>query len=401
MTMAAAAEIPGEAQSKEKFQYGRILLICTGHFTHDIYSAFIAPLLPLLIDKLGLTLLMAGSLPVFMQAPSLLGPLIGYLADRFSVRYLVIFAPAITATLATLIGFMPTYATAALLLFCVGVNIMAFHAPAPAMIAQVSGDKVGRGMSFFMASGELARSVGPLLVGFGVAEWGIQGLWRLMFFGWLSSAVLFWRLRDVSAKRAPRKGKSKPMFRRFARVFAPLFGVMLFRNMAASSLGIFMVVYLVDVRGYELTLATGALALYEFSGVGGALAGGTLSDRIGRRRMVAGAAVVSAVLMLIFVHAEGALLIPLLIGIGLTALSVSPVFLALVQDQLPDSRATANGMFMLFAFGIRALNVLAVGALGDALGLQTAFVAAALISLLSLPLILTLPASPPVRHEDV
>ncbi|MCY3778771.1 MAG: MFS transporter [Chloroflexi bacterium] len=397
----AATEIPSEAERAAPFQYGRILLICGGHFVHDIYSAFIAPLLPLLIDKLGLTLLMAGSLPVFMQSPSLLGPLIGYLADRFSVRYLVIFAPAITATLATLIGFMPTYGTAALLLFCVGVNIMAFHAPAPAMIAHVSGDKVGRGMSFFMASGELARSVGPLLVGFGVAEWGMQGLWRLMFFGWLASAILFWRLRDVSAKRGPRKSKGKLMLRRFARVFVPLFGVMLLRNMAVSSLGIFMVVYLVDVRSYELTLATGALALYEFSGVGGALMGGTLSDRIGRRKMVAGAAIGSALLMLIFVHVEGALLIPLLILLGLTALSVSPVFLALVQDQLPDSRATANGMFMLFAFGIRALNVLMVGALGDALGLQSAFIAAALISLLSLPLIATLPAAPAVRHEDL
>ena len=76
--------------------------------------------------------------------------------------------------------------------------------------------------------------------------------------------------------------------------------------------------------------------------------------------------------------------IPVLIGLGLTALSVSPVFLALVQDQLPDNRATANGLFMLYAFGIRALNVLMVGALGDALGLQSAFIAAALISLLSL-----------------
>ena len=218
----AAVETPSEAQRGSAFDYGRILLICLGHFVHDIYSAFIAPLLPLLIDKLGLSLLMAGSLPVFMQAPSLLGPFIGYLADRFTVRYLVIFAPAITATLATLIGFMPTYGTAALLLFCVGVNIMAFHAPAPAMIAHVAGGKVGRGMSFFMASGELARSVGPLLVGFGVAEWGMQGLWRLMFFGWLATAVLFWRLRDVSAKRAPRKGKAKPVLRRFARVFAPL-----------------------------------------------------------------------------------------------------------------------------------------------------------------------------------
>ncbi len=397
----AAAEIDSGAERQSAFDYGRILLICSGHFVHDIYSAFISPLLPLLIDKLGLTLLMAGSLPVFMQAPSLLGPLIGYLADRISVRYLVIFAPAITATLATMIGFMPTYGTAALLLFCVGVNIMAFHAPAPAMIAHVAGDKVGRGMSFFMAAGELARSVGPLLVGFGVTEWGMQGLWRLMFFGWLSSAVLFWRLRDVSARRERRKGKSKPMLKRFARVFGPLLGVMLLRNMAASSLGIFMVVYLVNIRGFELTLATGALALYELSGVGGALMGGTLSDRFGRRRMVAGAAISSALLMLIFVHVEGALMIPLLIGLGFTALSVSPVFLALVQDQLPENRATANGVFMLYAFGVRAVNVIMVGALGDALGLQNAFVAAALISLLCLPVIVTLPATPVVSHEDL
>ena len=170
--------------------------------------------------------------------------------------------------------------------------------------------------------------------------------------------------------------------------------------MAASSLGIFMVVYLVDVRGFELTLATGALALYELSGVGGALAGGTLSDRIGRRRMVAGAATCTAALMLVFTQVEGALMIPALMGLGLTALSVSPVFLALVQDQLPENRATANGIFMLYAFGIRALNVLVAGILGDAFGLQNAFILAALISLFCLPMIAALPASQ-TRHEDV
>lgn len=217
-----AAPLHSERKAGDRFQYPRILLICSGHFVHDVYSAFIPPLLPLLIEKLGLSLFLAGSLPVFMQSPSLLGPVIGFLADRISLRYLVIFAPAATATLATLIGFMPSYAAAALLLFCVGVSIMAFHAPAPAMIAHISGDKVGRGMSFFMAGGELARSVGPLLVAFGVVNWGIEGLWRLMFFGWLASAILFWRLRHVPAKRAPVKSQGKRMWRRFARVFSTL-----------------------------------------------------------------------------------------------------------------------------------------------------------------------------------
>ncbi len=396
-----AAEIESKAGAGGAFHYSRILLICGGHFVHDIFSAFIPPLLPLLIEKLSLSLVLAGSLPVFMQLPSLLSPFIGYLSDRFTLRYLVILAPGVTATLATLIGFMPSYGTAALLLFAVGVSIMAFHAPAPAMIAQVAGNKVGRGMSFFMAGGELARAVGPLLVAFAVTQWGMEGLWRLMFFGWLASLALLLRLGDVTIQRAPRRGTAKPVLKRFARVFAPLFGVMFLRNMSVSSLGIFMVVYLVNVRGYELTLATAALALYELAGVGGALAGGTLSDRFGRRRTVVGAVVVSALLMLVFVQVEGPVLIPVLIALGLTALSVTPVFQALVQDQLPDNRATANGMFILYAFGIRALNVMIVGALGDALGLQNAFMVAALISLLCLPLIMVLPAAPRVEREGL
>ena len=179
-----------------------------------------------------------------MQLPSLLSPFIGFLAEHFSVRYLVIFAPAVTATLATLIGFMPSYGTAALLLFTAGLSVMAFHAPAPAMIAHISGGKVGRGMSFFMAGGQLGRTLGPLLVGFGVAQWGIEGLWRLMFFGWLATLILFFRLRDVSARRDRKKSISKPLLKRFVRVFAPLFGVMAFRNMLQSTLMVFMVVYL-------------------------------------------------------------------------------------------------------------------------------------------------------------
>lgn len=363
-------------------------------------TAFIAPLLPLLIDKLGLTLALAGSLSVFTQLPSLLSVVIGYLADRISVRYMVIFAPAVTATLATMIGFMPSYGTAALLLFTLGLSVMSFHAPAPAMIAHISGNKVGRGMSFFMAGGELGRTVGPLLVGFGVTQWGMDGLWRLMIFGWIATAILYFRLKDVSAKRDPRKIKPSPILKKFVRVFAPLFGVMLLRNMIVSSLGVFMVVFLVDFRGYELPVATGALALYELAGVGGALVGGTLSDRLGRRQTVAIAVVLSAFFMFLFVNTDGFLLVPVLLLLGFTALSITPIFQALVQDQLPDHRATASGMFILYAFVIRAINVMVAGFIGDALGLQTAFMIMAGASLLSLPIIALLPASPKLKNVE-
>lgn len=398
---ATAASMERKVQGGQKFQANRIILISGGHFVHDSFSAFIAPLLPLLIDRLGLSLLLAGSLSVFSLLPSLLSPLIGYLADRFTVRYLVIFAPAVTATLATLIGFMPSYGMAALLLFTMGLSVMSFHAPAPAMIAHIAGKKVGRGMSFFMAGGELGRTLAPLLVGFGVAQWGIDGLWRLMCFGWLATFILFIQLRDVSAKREWGIPKAKPLPKRMLRVFAPLFGVMIFRSLATSGLTAFMVVYLVNVRGYELIPATGALSLYGLAGVAGALAGGTLSDRFGRRAMVALAAICSALFMLVFVHVNGPLLIPILLALGASSYSATPVFQALVQDQLPDNRATASGIFFLYEYGVRAFSIMIAGVLGDALGLQTAFIVAALFSLISLPLIMTLPAAPLVRHEDI
>lgn len=389
-----------EIERSEAFQANRIILISGGHLVHDSFSAFIAPLLPLLIDKLGLSLLLAGSLSVFSLMPSLLSPLIGYVADRFTIRYLVIFAPAATATLATLIGFMPNFSMAALLLFAMGLSVMSFHAPAPAMVAHIAGNKVGRGLSFFMAGGELGRTLAPLLVGFGVAQWGFEGLWRLMFFGWLASLILFIRLRDVSARRDRQMSKAKPLPSRIVRVFAPLLAVMILRNLPVSSLSIFMVVYLVNVRGYDLLLATGALALYGLAGVAGALAGGTLSDRFGRRKTVALAAIGSAVFMLIFAHTDGPLLLPVLLGLGASSYSVTPVFQALVQDQLPDSRATASGIFFMYEYGVRAFNIMIVGVLGDALGLQMAFIVAALVSLFALPLTLTLPAAPAVRPGD-
>ena len=48
-----------EQSSAGEFQTGEILTIVGGHFVHDTFSAFVAPLLPLIIEKLSLSLTMA------------------------------------------------------------------------------------------------------------------------------------------------------------------------------------------------------------------------------------------------------------------------------------------------------------------------------------------------------
>nr|NIV29020.1 hypothetical protein [Anaerolineae bacterium] len=86
-----AASQPAEA---EQFQTDRVITISAAHAVHDTYSAFLPPLLPAFIESMSLAKAEAGLLSVFLQAPSLLQPVIGYVADRFTLRLVVILTPA-------------------------------------------------------------------------------------------------------------------------------------------------------------------------------------------------------------------------------------------------------------------------------------------------------------------
>ena len=93
-----------ESGESEEFRTSEVLTIAGGHLVNDTYTAFLPALLPVIIDKLSLSLTMAGSLTAIQQIPGVLNPFIGYLADRMSLRYFVILAPAATATLVSIIG---------------------------------------------------------------------------------------------------------------------------------------------------------------------------------------------------------------------------------------------------------------------------------------------------------
>ena len=81
-------------ENKEKFQIGNVSTITIAHLIHDTYTAFLAPILPLIIEKFSISLSLAGLLSVIQRIPSLLNPFIGILADKMKVRYFVIFAPS-------------------------------------------------------------------------------------------------------------------------------------------------------------------------------------------------------------------------------------------------------------------------------------------------------------------
>ncbi len=381
--------LPKSQVSQSTFDAGQVTTVVSGHFIHDTYTAFVSPLLPVIIERLSLSLTQAGSLNAILQFPALINPLIGYLADRVSLRYFVIFAPAVTGTLISVMGLTHSYWALAVLFFVTGISTAAFHAPAPAMIAHVSGNQVGKGMGWFMAAGELGRTVGPLMAVWAVSLWGLDGFWRMLLLGWAASLIMYWRLQNTAA-RPQVPARLREILPALGRLFLPLAILSLFRNFLVDSLTTYLPTYL-NQSGSSLLVAGGALSILELAGVAGALTVGALSDRLGRKVVLAANAVLGAILMLVLLNVSGWLMVPSLLALGFVALSSQPVMLTIVQDCLPRHRAVGNGLFMTIAFLLRPISILGIGFLGDHFGLSSAFYASALISLLAIPAVIALP----------
>jgi len=383
-----------------RFQTGRILALSISHFIHDVYSSFLAPLLPLLIEKLSLSLTRAGLLSTVMQVPSLINPYVGVLADRINVRYFVILAPAGTAIPMSLLGVAPNYGVLLLLLFITGISVAVFHVPAPVMVARLSAHQKGKGMSFFMTGGELARTVGPLVAVGAVSVLGLEGFYPIMIFGILASVWLHFRFQDVpiNSVRKTHPPSVMGVWQELRHILLPLAAILLSRGFMHAAMAAFLPTF-IEMETGNLWLGGIALALYEASGVAGVIAAGPASDRFGRRQILLISLMGAPIFVFLFGVTGGWIRFAMLLLIGFTLLATTPVMLAMVQEHAGDNPAAANGFFMMVSFMARSAVVVVVGFMGDVLGLQATYIISAFLGLLAIPFIIRLPEA--VRRKDV
>jgi FSR family fosmidomycin resistance protein-like MFS transporter len=374
-----------------------VVTIAAGHAVHDTFTAFLPPLLPALIEKFLLSKTEAGLLTVFLQAPSLFQPFIGHLADRSGLRLAVVLAPAISAAAMSLLGLAPGYGALALLLTIAGFSSAGLHAVAPVTAGRLSGPSLGRAMGLWMVGGETGRTLGPIVIVTAVAVLSLEGSAVLMVAGFAASAVLFVKLKSVpvaaadGSLRAPYEWRKA--LRRMRPVMVPLVVVLAARSFAVGAFAVFLPTFLTE-EGSGLWFAGASLSVLELAGVAGALLGGTLSDHLGRRRIMAAGMALTPVFVFLFLISSGWVRFPLLLALGFCLFSFGPVIMALVQEQFPENRALANGVYMSVSFLIRSAGIMMVGVFGDMWGLTTAFILGGALVIVGLPFVYALPGRP-------
>ncbi len=372
-----------------------LLGLMLAHFTNDFYANFLPVYLPLLREKFGLSLALVGLLSsIFTTAASFLQLAFGVWADRDHGlrRNFALWGPLVTGAFMSVVGVLPSYGliVGALLLAALGTAM--FHPQATALSGRLLAAQGRRGLavSLFIGAGMLGFSLGPAVMAGALHRWGLEAsAWALLPLIALGLGLRA-LLRGLPAlalgpgpESTPKAGYSASSPSRGGpraeegagdkglKGLAVLWGLVVLRHAVLLSFMTFLVI-LLQGRGYGYLAGSFALVGFLLVSAPAGLLGGLLSDRWGRWGVTVWSLRLGFAALLGFLFAQGVISLALLLLGGALLSASNPVIVAHAQELLPRRSSTASALVMGVGWGVGALLIGPVGALGDVWGLERA-----------------------------
>ena len=372
--------------------------IASTHVVVDGYTNIYAPLLPLLIPHLGMSLATAGTVAMCFQLANSVSQLgFGALADRWRPRLLVMAGPLVAVVVLSFVGLSTSPFMLGVILVAGGLGGAAFHPPAAALVYRLSDHRKGLAMSVHLSGGSLGFSAAPILFAPFIAFMGLQWSPLIMIPGLLALA---WTLRHVPTFTLPaaHERSTWKSLRPAAGPLSLLYFTIVLRTATSYGFMTFTPTLLTQ-QGYSIGEASLAVSLYLFaSGIGG-FVGGPLADRIGPRRVIVWSLVAAVPFM-----AAAPWLSPLgftvMLAIGgLLLQSTLPISVTFAQSFVKGGAATVSSLMMGFAWGVGSLAVPLIGAGADRFGIERTLAMLAFLPLVAAALAAGLPATGSSRRD--
>jgi FSR family fosmidomycin resistance protein-like MFS transporter len=356
------------------------ILISLGfcHLLNDLMQSLIPALYPMLKTQLQLDFAQIGMITLaFQLTASLLQPTVGIYTDRRPQPYSLAIGMGSTLVGLVLLSVASDYVTVLFAAALVGTGSAVFHPEASRVARLASGGRYGIAQALFQVGGNLGSAAGPLLAAFVVLPHGQGAIAWVSIAALLAMTVLtrvgMWysvRLRPAHAAkpRASAGAARLPAGRVIFFVFV-LMLLVFSKNVYSSSLTSFFTFYLIE--RFQLSVQDAQIQLFIFMAAiaAGTLAGGALSDRIGRRPMIWISILGALPFTLALPYANLFWTSVLTIVIGLLMASAFPAILVYAHELMPGRVGLVSGVFFGFAFGLGGLGAAAMGYIADAHGI--------------------------------
>ena len=351
--------------------------VAVAHGVNDLYSAFLQPLLPRIMAELDLSITLAASLTTALAlGASLLQPFMGAAADRYGARRFVIAGPLISAVFLSLIGVADSFLALVVLLAIGGLGSAMFHPPATSLAAGAgAGGRAGARMSVFSFGGALGYAVGPLAAVALVGSLGLGGLAWAMLPALLLVPLLLRAVPPVPGHARPSRGL-EGMIETLGSLRGALGLLFVISTTAAFVQRVFVTLQPIAIAAGGGSEALGATTLSTYLGAQalGSVAGGLLTDRFDRRRLLLWLVVASLPahwLALALTPGQPLTLLVTAIA-GLLNMALLPPLVIMAREASPHGAATSAGIIMGLAWAAGSIVMIGAGALADVLGARSA-----------------------------
>src|SRR3954471_10944368 len=364
-----AADNPSVA----RHPWRELWLITIGHGLTHWYPATFYLLLPLIGNELGLTYSQIGLIMTCQYLASAVANVPGgVVVDTVGRKGLLMGLSLFWVGFPyLLIGFTHTYIMLLVCISLVGFGNSLWHPTAIPTLGQRYPDRKGLVLSVHGMGGNVGDAVAPLVLGVALATFS----WReVVVFnvlpGLVIALLMFAMLGSIrlGAKTASAEGQSlsdymaglRQLFRNRALVMLSTGSS--FRTMTQSALLTFLPMYLAREMGYSPAWVGACLFALQAAGFAAAPVAGHMSDRMGRKQILMGSMLTSAVILIFMALSGGSPLFIFLVAVlGFFLYATRPVIQAWMLDITPKNM---GGSSIGVLFGAQAVG----GALGPYFG---------------------------------
>ena len=277
-----------------------------------------------------------------------------------------------------LIAISPVYWALLVGVVIVGFGTSMWHAPAFGTLAARYPERRGFAMAAHLTGAQIGNTASPLIIGFSKFKTaGIEAKGDVTLSDYFRSAGRLVSNRGVLGMA--------------------LLGAM--RGAVHTSFQVFLVIYMREELSYSDTFVGLHVALITMAGIISTPIMGNVSDRVGRRPVIAFAMTAMTILIFLFLLFDSGWSMTALIAVlGLFFFSVMPIINAAAMDMI-DKGSEGSGTALMFTGGavIGSLTPIAAGFINQSNGFQGVVIFAGIIAAAGAILSLVLPMKPQAK----
>lgn len=339
------------------------------HFTNDIYTGFVNPIMPFISAKIGISMAIATVvLSISNIFSSLLQPIFGFFADNMLKRAFIFWGLIMTSLFIPMIPLSKNVYMLILLIILGSLGSSFYHPQSSGFVNKFAGtdDSGARQMGKFISMGSIGFAIGPLVAMY-ITKHDMSKMPITSILGITLACFMFICVPKMSNLYP------KPEHKNFKKSFVDILSNKTMNNLMVISMMKSLVTtscctllpFLWRNEMHYSPLHIGiALSMFVLAGGIGSMVSRSLEVSWGTKRLLYFSMIATLPMIILFhltYQTHPIFSIITFVIIGFTTMLAQPVTMVMAQKTLPEYKSIVAGFINGFAWGVVAIALSIIG----------------------------------------